>query len=58
LSKPLLDSQWLTEEDQHTAFWYGFHPDDCHTMTGHLIVKYPYQPEGQAFNVQDIFKVA
>jgi hypothetical protein len=33
LSKPLLDSQWLTKEEQDAAFWYGFHLDDCNEMS-------------------------
>jgi hypothetical protein len=57
LSKPLPDSQRLTEEDRDATFWYSFHPDDRRTLTGRLIAKYPYQPEGQAFNVQDVFRV-
>jgi hypothetical protein len=58
LSKPLLDSRRLTEEERDAAFWYGFHQDDRSAMTARLIAKHLDQSEGRAFDCQDLFKMA
>jgi hypothetical protein len=58
LSKPLLNSQQLTKEEQNTAFWYGFHPDNHREMSSHLFGQHPKQPKGHTFNYEDIFDVA
>jgi hypothetical protein len=57
LSKPLLDSQELTKQEQDSKFWYGFHPDDHDELTTHLFVKYLDQPRRWVFNFEDVYQV-
>ena len=58
LSKPLLDSQRMTDEERDGAFWWGFHPQDRAAMTSRLIAKNPDHVEGDAYNYNDVYKVA
>ena len=58
LSKPLLDSQRLTNGERNKAFWHGFHSRDQAEMYARLIAKHPDQPSGVHFDYLDIYKVA
>jgi hypothetical protein len=59
LSKPLLDSQWLTPSARDKIFWYGFHKRDRAEMhTSRLIAKHPHQPTNVYFDYLAVYEVA
>ena len=58
LSKPLLQSQCLTEDEQDRAFWSDFHLEDQKLLLPRLIAMYPYHPSGCPFPYKNILKAA
>jgi hypothetical protein len=58
LTKSLLDSHRLTEEERDQAFWYGFHPEDRDLMTSRLIALQPQRRAGESFELAEIFDTA
>ena|SRR6266404_6575610 len=58
LSKPLVQSRHLTDEEHDMAFWCGFHPDDQALMRPRLIAQHPHHPTGQPFSYKDVLRVA
>ncbi len=58
LSKPLMDSQWLTPGVCDRLFWQGFHKRDRSEMSIRLIAKHLHQPADVYFDYLDIFEVA
>ncbi|KAH9172081.1 hypothetical protein EDB89DRAFT_2229607 [Lactarius sanguifluus] len=58
-SKNLVLARHLTAEEHDTAFFRGFHPDDCRKLLRHLISKVPYQSNHHPFlYFEDIFMSA
>ena len=58
LSKPLMDSQWLTPGVHNRFFWQGFHKRDRSEMSVRLIAKHPCQLADVYFDYLDVFEVA
>jgi len=58
LSKPLLDSQWMTPGACNRLFWWGFHKRDHSEMSIRLIAEHPCQPVDVHFDYLDVFEVA
>ena len=51
LSKPLLEARQITEGEQNTIFWHGFHPDNCRALQERLIAKQLDKPNREAFDL-------
>ena len=58
LSKPLVDSRWLTPGAHNKFFWRGFHKRDRSEMSIRLIAEHPCQPVDVHFDYLDVFEVA
>ena len=57
-SKVLLSTGRITVGERNAIFWRGFHPDDQQALRERLIAMHPNKPQGQAFNLKDIFDIA
>jgi hypothetical protein len=58
LTKSLLDSRHLTEEERDQAFWYSFHPKDRGLMTARLVALQPQRHAGDTFELAEVFDTA
>jgi len=57
-SKVLLGTGRITVGEHNAIFWRGFHPEDQRALRERLIAMHPNMPQGQAFDLKDIFNIA
>jgi len=57
-SKVLLGTGRITIGERNAIFWHGFHPEDQRALREHLIAMHPNMPQGQAFDLKDVFNIA
>jgi len=57
-SKVLLGTGRITVGEHNAIFWRGFHPEDQRTLRERLIAMHPNMPQGQAFDLKDVFNIA
>jgi len=58
LTKPLLESCWLNDEECNTLFWYGFHFEDRAMILCRLHSKHPSQRSGVYAPLRQVFCAA